>query len=132
MKKSIVTMNLSISYQSKDTIMIIGNTDAAAATSTVRSNASGKGSPHLMSKHSGRKWQASASASKSSDAAASSTLAELSHVGQEQETDADAATSNVGSNGNGFRHLMSQPSLIDTSRSNCIVQKVRELYLVSI
>lgn len=49
------------------------------------------------------------SASKSSDAAASSTVAELSHVGQEQETDADAATSNVGSNGNGFRHLMSQP-----------------------
>ena len=90
--------------------MIIGNTDAAAATSTVRSNASGKGSRHqLMSKPSGRKWQASASASKSSDAAASSTLAALSHVGQEQETDADAATSNVGSNGNGFRHLMSQP-----------------------
>mmetsp|Transcript_15032 Transcript_15032/g.21357 ORF Transcript_15032/g.21357 Transcript_15032/m.21357 type:complete len:83 (-) Transcript_15032:1146-1394(-) len=52
--------------------MIIGNTDAAAATSTVRSNASGKGSRHhLMSKPSGRKWQASASASKSSDAAAS-------------------------------------------------------------
>jgi hypothetical protein len=94
---------------SKYTIMIIGTTDAAAATSTVRSNASGKGSHHLMSKPSGRKWQASASASKSSDAAASSTLAELSHVGQEQETDADATTSNVGSNGNGFRHLMSQP-----------------------
>ena len=40
---------------------------------------------------------------------ASSTVAELSHVGQEQETNADGATSNVGCNGNGFRRLMSQP-----------------------
>jgi len=36
-------------------------------------------------------------------------VAELSHVGQEQETNADGATSNVGCNGNGFRRLMSQP-----------------------
>ena len=83
---------------------------AAAATSAVGSNTNGKGSRHLMSKPSGGKWQASASASKSSDAAASSsTVAELSHVGQEQETNADGATSNVGCNGNGFRRLMSQP-----------------------
>ena len=57
------TMNLSTSYQSKYTIMIIGNTDAAAATSTVGSNANGKGSRHLMSKPSGRKWQARSSKS---------------------------------------------------------------------
>ena len=89
--------------------MIIGNINAAAATSTVGSNS--KGSRHLMSKPSGLKWQAIASASKSSDAAASSNdVMELSHVGLEQETDVFAATSTVESNGNGFRHLMSQPS----------------------
>ena len=88
--------------------MIIGNINAAAATSTVGSN--GKGSRHLMSKPSGLKWQAIASASKSSDAAASSNVMELSHVGLEQETDVFAATSTVESNGNGFRRLMSQPS----------------------
>ena len=72
--------------------MIIGNINAAAATSTVGSNS--KGSRHLMSKPSGLKWQAIASASKSSDAAASSNdVMELSHVGLEQEIDADAATS---------------------------------------
>ena len=88
--------------------MIIGHIDAAAATSTVGSN--GKGNLHLMSKPSGLKWQAIASASKSSDAAASSNVMELSHVGLEQETDVFAATSTVESNGNGFRRLMSQPS----------------------
>ena len=89
--------------------MIIGNINAAAATSTVGSNS--KGSRHLMSKPSGLKWQAIASASKSSDAAASSNdVMELSHVGLEQETDVFAATSTVESNGNGFRRLMSQPS----------------------
>ena len=88
--------------------MIIGHIDAAAATSTVESN--GKGNRHLMSKPSGLKWQAIASASKSSDAAASSNVMELSHVGLEQETDVFAATSTVESNGNGFRRLMSQPS----------------------
>ena len=88
----IIGVNLSISYQSKYAIMITGNTDAAAASSTVGSNS--KGSRHfLMSKPSGLKWQASASASKSSDAAASSNVTELSHVGQEQEIDADAVTS---------------------------------------
>jgi len=78
--------------------MITGNTDAAAATSTVGSN--GKGSRHLMSKPSGLKfkWQASASASKSSDAAASSNVTDLSHVGLEQKTNAYAATSTVESN----------------------------------
>ena len=105
----IIGVNLSISYQSKYAIMITGNTDVAAATSTVGSNS--KGSRHfLMSKPSGLKWQASASASKSSDAAASSNVMELSHVGLEQETDVFAATSTVESNGNGFRRLMSQPS----------------------
>ena len=89
--------------------MIIGNIDAAAATSTVGSNS--KGSRHfLMSKPSGLKWQASASASKASDAEASSNVTDLSHVGLEQKTNAYAATSTVESNGNGFRRLMSQPS----------------------
>ena len=117
--------------------MIIGNTDAAAATSAVGSNTNGKGSRHLMSKPSGGKWQASASASKSSDATASSTVAELSHVGQEQETDADAATSNVGSNGNGFRHLMSQPCGLErrscsSKSADVSTSSMRELYLVFI
>ena len=88
--------------------MITGNIDAAVATSTVGSN--GKGSRHLMSKPSGLKWQASASASKSSDAAASSNVTELSHVGLEQETNAYAATSTVGSNGKVSRHLISKSS----------------------
>ncbi len=96
--------------------MIFGNTDAAAATSTVGSNSKGSRSRQLMSQQpSGLKWQASASASRK--APALSTVTELSHVGQELETNADAATSTAGSNGKGFRRSISQPC--DLERRAC-------------
>ena len=101
-----IGVHLSTSYQSKYAIMLIGNADAAAATSSIGSNS--ECSLQFMSKPSGLKWQTSANAS-SSDAAASSTVTELSYVGQELETDADAATSTAGSNGKGCprRRLLS-------------------------